>query len=135
MSITAFSPRAALLATALLTGGFLLAAAGFGAAQAQTGNAASRPAFCIMNQVNGTITAKITAGKAATQVQLPAGQEGCCVKFCSENATAAGYQVAIMAQPPGGISHELCRATVKKEQMLDVVGTPTEGKCSTRALP
>ena len=132
MSIPAFPVRA----VAVFAGGLLLAAAGFGAAHAQSAaGTASRPAFCIMNQINGTITAKITAGKASTQVQLPAGQEGCCVKFCTENAAAAGYQVAVMAQPPGGISHELCRATVKKDQMLDVIGTLTEGKCATRALP
>ena len=102
---------------------------------ASSRKSATRPAFCILNQVNGPITAKITAGKASTQVQLPPGQEGCCVKFCTENAAAAGYQVAVMAQPPGGINHQLCKATVKKEQMLDVIGTLTEGQCSTRALP
>lgn len=120
----------------LLAGAALVALAGLGTAQAQGNGATPRPAFCIMNQVNGVITAEISAGKAKTQVQLPAGQEGCCVKFCAENpATAAGYRVAIMAQPPGGISHELCKATVKKDQLLDVVGTLVEGKCSTRALP
>lgn len=132
MAIPARSFRSAAV---LLAGAALAAMAGIAAAAAQTAGTTPRPAFCIMNQVNGTITAKISAGKAATQVQLPAGQEGCCVKFCSENTAPAGYQVAIMAQPPGGISHELCKATVKKEQMLDVIGTPTEGKCATRALP
>jgi hypothetical protein len=120
----------------LLAAAALMLAAGLGAAQAQTaGAAAPRPAFCITNQVNGVVTAEIKAGKAATQVQLPPGQEGCCVKFCSENAAPAGYQVAIMAQPPGGISHQLCKATVKKEQMLDVIGTLVEGQCNIRALP
>jgi hypothetical protein len=130
-TIAVFSPRIAAFAAGIA----LFAAAGFGAAQAQTAGTAPRPAFCIMNQVNGTVTAKITAGKATTQVQLPAGKEGCCVKFCSENPAKAGYQVAIMGQPPGGIDHQLCKATVRNEQMLDVVGTLVEGKCDTRALP
>ncbi|MFC3675400.1 hypothetical protein [Ferrovibrio xuzhouensis] len=133
MAIPARSFRSAAV---LLAAAALFTAAGIAAATAQTGQAAMpRPTFCIMNQVNGTVTAEIRAGKATTRVPLPPGKEGCCVNFCSQNPAPAGYQVTIMAQPPGGISHELCKTTVKREQLLDVVGTQTEGKCATRALP
>lgn len=133
MAIPARSFRSAAV---LLAGAALFTAAGIAAAVAQTGQAAMpRPTFCIMNQVNGTVTAEIRAGKASAKVPLPPGKEGCCVNFCAQNPSPAGYQVAIVAQPPGGISHELCKATVQREQLLNVIGTQTEGKCATSALP
>jgi hypothetical protein len=94
-----------------------------------------RPAFCIVNEFPGApLTAEIKAGKAATKVQLPAGQNACCVTFCKDNPSPSGYQISVQAQPAGGATRQVCQATVKNGQVLRVTGTPAQASCTTAKL-
>jgi len=115
----------------------LAACGGIGAALAQTAGqpAAPRPVFCIANQMAGTpVIAEIRAGAATTKVQLPANQQGCCVKFCADNPSPAGYQVAVLAGAAGAAPHQVCKATVTRDQVLEISGTATQTKCTTGKL-
>ena len=93
-------------------------------------NQTARPAFCIDNGVAGeTLTAQIAAGQAATRVDLPAGDRGCCVNFCRQHPSAAGYKVSVLVQ-----SRQVCTLTVANGQVLRVDGTAAKASCTATAL-
>lgn len=102
-----------------------------GAAQAKT----PRPAFCIVNGLEGLpVTAEVRAGKAATQIQIPAGRHACCVKFCAENPAPSGYQISLQAQPAGAKMQLLCKASLASGKVLRVAGDPAQARCEEARL-
>lgn len=114
-----------------------MAFAPIGDSAAQTGNRAPAPnrVFCIDNSVQGSaITAEIKAGAAVTKVQLPAGQHGCCVKFCADNPAPAGYQVSVLIQPAGGKLRKVCQADLVQGEVLRVTGTAAQAHCAEGKL-
>lgn len=134
-----FPVSRSLIATGIPVAAAALLYAGFAVAQtpSQQGGqvAPARPTFCIANNLDGApITAEIKAGKAATKVQLPAGQNGCCVKFCNENPAPSGYQISIQAQPAGGAAREICKSKVTAGQVLRITGSAAQASCATSKL-
>lgn len=122
----------------VFTGIFLAGAPGLTAqalAQAAPQANTPRPAFCIVNGLEGLpVTVDVTAGKAATKIQIPAGQHACCVKFCAENPAPSGYQVSLQAQPAGAKAQPLCKASLTAGKILRVSGAPAQPRCDEGRL-
>lgn len=94
-----------------------------------------RPAFCIVNGLEGLpVTAEVKAGKAATKIQIPAGRHACCIKFCAENPAPSGYQISLQAQPAGAKLQPLCKASLKAGRALRVSGDPAQARCDEARL-
>lgn len=136
----------ALPATRILIGSAMAAAFAFaGPALAQTAPQGSapaqpRPAFCLVNALEGLpVTAEIRAGKAATKIQIPPGQNACCVKFCAENPAPSGYQVSMTAQPAGtqaagAKAQQLCKVSLVTGKVLRVSGSAAQARCDEARL-
>lgn len=130
----------AALVTRILFGMALLAVAAPALAQqAPRGNAPAapqrRPAFCLLNGLEGLpVTAEIRAGKATTKIQIPSGQNACCIKFCAENPAPSGYQVTLTAQPAGAKLQQLCKTSLTSGKILRVSGSVAQARCDEARL-
>lgn len=116
---------------------FVVSAVSAGHAIAQPASQANtpRPAFCIVNGLEGLpVTVDVTAGKAATKIRIPAGQHACCVKFCAENPAPSGYQISLQAQPAGAKAQPLCKASLTAGKILRVTGDPAQARCDEGRL-
>lgn len=88
-----------------------------------------------MNAIQGLpVTAEIRAGKAATKIQIPAGQHACCVKFCAENPAPSGYQITLTTQPAGAKPQQLCKTSVATGRVLRVSGSAAQARCDEARL-